>query len=73
MGPGADPLRAGSQNEWMTMRVYELAKKLGMENKELIPELKRLGVAVASHSSALDEPTVKKVLEQLTSKGAATR
>ncbi len=73
MGPGADPLRAGSQNEWMTMRVYELAKKLGMENKELLPELKRLGVSVASHSSALDEPTVKKVLEQLTSKGAATR
>ncbi len=26
------------------MRVYELAKKLGMENRELIPELKRLGI-----------------------------
>ena len=37
------------------MRVYELAKQLGMENRELIPELKRLGIPVASHSSALDE------------------
>ena len=33
------------------MRVYELAKQLGMENRELIPELKRLGIPVASHSS----------------------
>jgi len=47
------------------MRVYELAKQLGMENKELIPELKRLGIAVASHSSALDEDSVKKALDKL--------
>ena len=40
------------------MRVYELAKKLGMENKDLIPELKKMGVPVASHSSALDDDTV---------------
>ena len=46
------------------MRVYELAKQLGMENRDLIPELKKLGVAVASHSSALDEDMVKKVLEK---------
>lgn len=47
------------------MRVYELAKKLGMENRELIPELKRMGIAVASHSSALDEEAVHKALEHL--------
>ena len=47
------------------MRVYELAKKLGMENRDLIPELKRMGVAVASHSSALDEDVVQKVLDKL--------
>lgn len=47
------------------MRVYELAKQLGMENRDLIPELKRLGIAVASHSSALDEDTVQKALEKL--------
>ena len=32
----------------MSMRVYEFAKKLGMENRDLIPELKKMGVAVAS-------------------------
>ena len=50
------------------MRVYELAKKLGMENRALIPELKRLGISVASHSSALDEAAVQKALDQLTPK-----
>ncbi|MEE9181808.1 MAG: translation initiation factor IF-2 N-terminal domain-containing protein, partial [candidate division NC10 bacterium] len=55
------------------MRVYELAKKLGMENRELIPELKRIGVAVASHSSALDEATVQQVLDKLTPKSESAR
>ncbi|MBM4132762.1 MAG: translation initiation factor IF-2 [Nitrospira sp.] len=53
------------------MRVYELAKKLGMQNKELIPELKRLGIAVASHSSALEEDAVQKALDKLAPKGKA--
>jgi translation initiation factor IF-2 len=47
------------------MRVYELAKQLGMENRDLIPELKRLGIAVASHSSTLDEEAVQKALSKL--------
>ena len=47
------------------MRVYELAKQLGMENRDLIPELKRLGITVASHSSALEADAVQKVLEKL--------
>jgi translation initiation factor IF-2 len=51
------------------MRVYELAKKLGMENRDLIPELKRMGIAVASHSSTLDEETARRVIEKLTPKG----
>src|SRR5919112_2103450 len=50
------------------MRVYELAKQLGMENRALIPELKRLGISVASHSSALDEAAVQRALEALMSK-----
>lgn len=53
------------------MRVYELAKKLGMENKDLIPELKRMGIAVASHSSALEETAVQQVLEKFMSKAKA--
>ncbi len=55
------------------MRVYELAKKLGMENRELIPELKRLGISVASHSSALDEPSVQRVMEHLAPGGESSR
>ena len=47
------------------MRVYELAKQLGMENRDLIPELKRLGITVASHSSALEPDVVQKALEKL--------
>jgi translation initiation factor IF-2 len=50
------------------MRVYELAKQLGMENRDLIPELKRLGIAVASHSSALEDDAVQKALEKLGAK-----
>ena len=53
------------------MRVYELAKQLGMENRELIPELKRLGIPVASHSSALDDDSVRMALEKLGSKARA--
>ena len=48
------------------MRVHELAKKLGMENRDLIPELKRMGIAVVSHSSALDESAVQRALQKLT-------
>jgi translation initiation factor IF-2 len=50
------------------MRVYALAKQLGMENRDLIPELKRMGITVASHSSALDDDVVQKVLEKLSPK-----
>jgi translation initiation factor IF-2 len=46
------------------MRVYELAKQLGMENRDLIPELKRMGITVASHSSTLEEAAVQKALEK---------
>jgi translation initiation factor IF-2 len=50
------------------MRVYELAKKLGMENRVLIPELKKMGVSVSSHSSTLDDEIVHKALDKLASK-----
>lgn len=44
------------------MRVYELAKQLGIESKALIPELKRLGIAVTSHSNTLTEEDARKAL-----------
>ena len=54
------------------MRVYALAKQLGMENRDLIPELKRMGITVVSHSSVLDDDVVQKVLEKLGQKLKAT-
>jgi translation initiation factor IF-2 len=42
-------------------RVYELAKELGIENKELIARLEKLGIAVKSHSSSLEDADVEKV------------
>ena len=47
------------------MRVYELAKKLGMESRALIPELVRLGIEVTSHSNTLGDDDVKKALTAL--------
>ncbi|MEQ1845795.1 MAG: translation initiation factor IF-2 N-terminal domain-containing protein, partial [Nitrospira sp.] len=55
----------------MAMRVYELAKKLGMENRVLIPELKKLGVSVSSHSSTLEEDIVQKVLDKMAAKSTS--
>ena len=47
------------------MRVYELAKKLGMESRLLIPELIRLGIEVTSHSNTLDEETAQRIMEAI--------
>lgn len=46
-------------------RVHDLAKKLGTESKELLAELKRLGIAAKSHSSTLDDDAVRTVLAKL--------
>ena len=43
------------------MRVYELSKELGMENKDLIAKLGQLGVEVKSHSSSLEDKDVERV------------
>ena len=45
------------------MRVYELARQLGMASKELVKELKDLGIQVKSHASAIDEGTAKEVTD----------
>jgi len=46
-------------------RVYELAKELGMENKDLIAKLERIGIAVKSHSSTLEEHDIERILQEL--------
>jgi len=38
-----------------TKRVYELAKEMGLENKELLAKLEEAGIEVSSHSSSLTD------------------
>ncbi len=47
------------------MRVYTLAKELGLTSKELLARLKEMGIEVASHSSSLNEEQVALVRENL--------
>ncbi len=42
-------------------RVYELAKELGVENKELIARLEKMGITVKTHSSTLEDAEVERV------------
>ncbi|MBP7340834.1 MAG: translation initiation factor IF-2 [Smithellaceae bacterium] len=46
-------------------RVHELAKELGLENKDLIAHLERLGITVKSHASTLEEHEIERVKEDL--------
>lgn len=46
-------------------RVYQLARELGLENRELISRLVKIGIAVRSHSSALDDSDLEKIQSEL--------
>ena len=53
------------------MRIYDLAKQLGMDSKELIDKLKKLNFPVKSHMSSVDEDTaeiIKHEVEDLKNK-----
>ncbi len=43
------------------VRVYELAKNMGLENKELLVKLADAGIEVSSHSSSLADEDVQKL------------
>ena len=45
------------------MKVYELAKKAGISNKEFLAKLRTIGIEVKSHLNVLDEADVKKVCQ----------
>src|SRR4029453_5010498 len=45
------------------MRVYELARDLGVSSKNLIEELRNQGIEVKSHMSTMDEETAGLVLD----------
>lgn len=43
-------------------RVYEIAKDLGIDSKDLVAKLQAIGVEVKSHSSTIDEDDLKRAL-----------
>lgn len=45
----------------MSKRVYEIARELNLENKEVIGRLNEAGVQVKSHSSSVDDPDYERV------------
>lgn len=49
-----------------TKRVYELAKEMGLENKELLAKLAEAGIEAKSHSSSLSEEDVAAFNRSLT-------
>jgi translation initiation factor IF-2 len=49
----------------MGVRVYELARKLGISSKDLVRELTKQGIDVKSHMSSIDEETAELVLSLL--------
>src|SRR5207302_7050912 len=50
------------------MRVFELAKQLGIASKDLISDLKGIGVTVSNHMAALEDDTVAKILAKAAGK-----
>src|SRR4051812_9911482 len=56
----------------MPVRIYDIAKKLGLESKEVIAKAKALGISAAKvPSSSLDKITAEYLEEQLGGKPAA--
>ena len=46
------------------LRVHELARELGRQNKEVIEFLKSKGIDVKSHMSMVDEPAISIVRDR---------
>ncbi|MDR9392422.1 MAG: translation initiation factor IF-2 [Trueperaceae bacterium] len=51
------------------IRIYQLAKDLGLENKELLAVLDDLGVAYKSHASSLEADVAETVTEYVAAQG----
>lgn len=54
------------------VRVYELAKELGLESKQLLAKLNDMGEFVRSASSTIEAPVVRRVTEKITSERGGT-
>ena len=47
------------------MRVYEIAREVGLPNKELIAKIRALGLEVNNHMSSLDADDVARIKRSL--------
>src|SRR3954468_4116992 len=47
------------------MRVYEIAKEVGLPNKDLITKIRALGLEVNNHMSSLDADDVARIRRSL--------
>jgi anti-sigma regulatory factor (Ser/Thr protein kinase) len=56
------PVSEFSSDTSSKIRVYELAHRMGLENKELLARLHALGIEAKSHTTVLNEDDVKKVM-----------
>ncbi|MBI3803178.1 MAG: translation initiation factor IF-2 [Nitrospirae bacterium] len=51
------------------MRVFELAKKIGIPTKEMMALLKRLGIKASNHMAALEESDIQTVMKGMDKSG----
>ena len=47
-------------------RLYEIAKEIGKESKEIVEKAKSLGLEVKSHASSVEENDAKRIVESFT-------
>ena len=52
------------------LRVHELAKKLGVDNKEIVKALSDLGVKGKTHTSTIEDEAAEKIEKLLKKKTA---
>ena len=51
------------------IRVYELARELGVENQVVLDLAERLKIGVKSHSSSIDDPSADRVRRMADAEG----
>src|ERR1017187_250096 len=54
-----------TQIQYMAVRIYDIAKRLGIESKDVLAKAKELGIAAAVPSSSLDSITGEFLEQQL--------
>ena len=55
------------------VRIYQLAKELGLSNKKLLEILKDLNIEVKNHMSTIETETANLICEMITEEGTRTK